>query len=70
MKITGKYERDENFTTIYADNRIYTIARNTGDWGCLAVGETANVGGVLTQGRYNELADACSKEGTFELSED
>lgn len=70
MTITGRYERDENFTTVYADNRIYTIARNTGDWGCLPVGGTSYVGGVLTQERYNDLASACSEKGTFELSEE
>ena len=70
MTVTGKYERDNNFTTVYANNCIYTIARNTGDWGCLPVGGTAFVGGKLTQERYNELAAACSDEGTFELSEE
>lgn len=29
--IKGRYETDDNFTTIYADdNRLYTIARSTG----------------------------------------
>lgn len=70
MIIYGKYEEDENFTVVYADNRIYTIARNTGDWGSLVVGGTANVGGVLTQERYNELESACTREGSFELSYD
>lgn len=45
-----------------------TIARNTGDWSSVGVGERAYIGGVLTQERYNELASACVKEGTFELS--
>lgn len=69
MTICGKYETDDNFTTVYANNRMYTIARN-GDWGSLGVGERAYVGGILTQKRYDELASACSKEGTFELDEE
>lgn len=67
MLITGKYERDDNFTTIYSNNTVYTIARGTGDWGSLKVGKSACVGGVLAQERYNELESQCVKEGTFEL---
>lgn len=43
-KIFGKYETDSNFTTVYCDNTIYTIARNTGDWGCVAVGQRTAMG--------------------------
>lgn len=70
MTIRGKYERDDNFTTIYADNRIYTIARGTGDWGSVGVGERTATGQVLDQATYDKLVAECSKEGTFELSEE
>lgn len=68
MTIHGKYERDQNFTTIYANNRIYTIAKNTGSWSSVGVGECTFFGRVLTQEYFDELASACSKEGTFELT--
>lgn len=70
MTITGMYKTDENFTTIYADNRIYTIARNTGDWGFVGVGERTAMGPVLDQATYDKWVAECSKEGTFELSEE
>ena len=68
MLIKGRYEKDDNFTTVYSNNTVYTIARGTGDWGSVKVGETAYVGGVLTKERYNELEAQCVKEGTFELN--
>lgn len=67
-KIKGKYEENENFTCVYADNRIYTIAGN-GDWGSVGVGEMTATGHVLDLVTYDKLEVACSKEGTFELSE-
>ena len=68
-KIKGKYETDQNFTTVYCDNTIYTIARNTGDWGSVAVGQRTAMGQILTQEVYDKWASECEKEGTFELPE-
>ena len=65
MRITGKYEADENFTTIYSNNTVYTIAKN-GDWGSVKVGQQTNMG-VLSQDTYDEWVSKCTKEGTFEL---
>lgn len=67
MEIRGRYEKDSNFTTVYTDNCMCTIARNTGERSCLEVGELAAVGGRLTQERYDELAGQCQNEGTFWL---
>ena len=67
MIIKGRYKKDDNFTTIYANNCIYTIARNSGEYACLRVGQCAYIGGELTQERYNELENKCTQEGTFEL---
>lgn len=67
MTITGKYKKDENFTTVYVDNRIYTIARNTGEYGVAAVGGHAATGGVITQELYDRWSSECAKTGTFEL---
>ena len=68
MKISGKYTTDSNFTTVYCDNTIYTIARNTGNWSCVAVGQNV-MGHVLTQEVYDKWASECEKEGTFTLTE-
>lgn len=67
MTITGKYERDSNFTTVYTDDVMYTIVRKTGEWGFLKIGDTSATGHVLTQKRFEELKSSCEKEGTFNL---
>ena len=67
MKITGRYTKDENFTTVYTDNKIYTIARNTGEWGYLKVGERSYMGQILDQATYDRWAAEAEKVGTFEL---
>lgn len=69
MKITGKFEKDDSFTTIYCNNVIYTIARHTGDWGSVAVGQMTATGHILTQEIYDKWASECEREGTFELPE-
>lgn len=69
MKITGKYKKNDNFTIVYCDNTIYTIAINTGDWGSVAVGHKTAMGQILTQEAYDKWASECEKEGTFELPE-
>ena len=43
-KITGKYYTDANFINVCTDNTLYTIARNTGDWGCRKVGDKTGFG--------------------------
>ncbi len=67
MKIQGKYKTDSNFTEVYCDNKIYVIARNTGDWACTSVGEYTATGHLLTQEIYNSWLAECTKEGTFTL---
>lgn len=67
MKVTGKYKKDENFTKVYSGNRIYTIARNTGEYGVTAVGDHAAIGGVITQELYDRWSTECAETGTFEL---
>lgn len=69
MKIKGKFRKDSNFTTVFAENAIYTIARNSGDWGCVKAGGCLAVGGVLTQEIYNKWESKCTESGTFELGE-
>lgn len=70
MTIYGLYEKDENFTTIYYDGKLYTIAINGGDWGCLPVGGQDTTGHILTQDEYDRRRSACVLSGTFELSDE
>ncbi len=69
MKITGKYFEDDNFIMVYTENALYSIARKTGDWGRVAVGQWPAVGPKLTQERLDELRAQCPTEGAFELEE-
>lgn len=68
MKITGKYEKDENYIRVYSDNTVYEIARNSGEWGELKVGEHDRQGNVLTLEQFKAWENACEKIGTFELA--
>jgi hypothetical protein len=68
MKITGKYSKDQNFTTIYSNNVMYTIARNTGDWRSRAVGDDTGYG-ILTQELYDKWESECKNSATFELED-
>lgn len=68
MTIAGKYEQDKNFTRIYSNNTVYEIARNSGEWATLKVGERDRTSGkVLTLEQFKEWESACEKSGTFEL---
>ena len=69
MRVTGKYERDENGTRVYSNNAIYEIARNSGEWGVLKVGECDHQGNMLTLEQFKEWESACGKTGTFDLKE-
>lgn len=66
MKITGKYERDENFTTVYTADMMYTIANN-GCWGFVPVGGRMANGCVLTPDLFDKWKDGAKKTGTFVL---
>lgn len=70
-QITGKFESDENFITIYSDNHIYVMPKgNSRDWRCFAVGDKIYRGRVtLTQELYNEMESKCTKQSTFNLKE-
>lgn len=67
ITIKGKYKVDNNFATVYANNRVYTIARCTGDWASVGVGERTAMGTILDQATYDKWVVECDKEGTFEL---
>lgn len=68
MTVFGVYTIDENWVTMFSDNTIYTIARNGGEWGSIAVGDVAAGGGILTQEAYNEMASKAERVGTIVLN--
>ena len=68
MTITGKFEKDKNFIRVYSDNAVYEIARNSGEWSTLKVGECDRQGNKLTPETYKAWESACEKTGTFELA--
>ena len=70
MIVKGKYEKDDNFITIYANSNVYTIARSTGDWGYVAVGEKSAFGPIITTEWYDNQVAACTHSGTFVLNEE
>lgn len=71
MYITGKFKADDNFITVYANNKIYTLATNCNkNWASVSVGETADSGYKIKQEDYDSMKKECDLEGTFYLSED
>lgn len=69
MLIKGKYKHDSNFTEIYTEDTLYTIARNTGEWNSVKVGDRMANGRILTEEIFNAWKSECEKLGEFELSE-
>lgn len=69
MQITGKYIQDQNFTTVYTEDTLYTLARNSSDWRCVKVGNRLATGHILDRETFEKWKSECTKEGTFELSE-
>ena len=69
MIITGKYEEDRNFVTMYADDTVYTLAKNSREWGAIKIpGRTATYL-PLDLDWYRKCEAECTKTGTFELNE-
>ena len=66
-KIYGSYTKDENFTTVFENNTMYTIARSTGEWGSISVGNRTATGHILDQETYDKWESECEYEGEFEL---
>lgn len=69
MKITGKYYADDNFINLFKNATMYTIARNTGDWGNVTVGGHTAYGQKVTQADFDRWIANADSEGTFELAE-
>ena len=69
MTITGKYYTDSNFIYLFKNATMYTIARNTGDWGSVTVGGCTAFGQKVTQADFDRWIANADREGTFELAE-
>ena len=69
MTVTGKFSRDDNFTTIYTETTMYQVARSTGDWSSVKIGSRMANGYVLTPDLFQQWKSECTEEGTFHLSE-
>nr|DAI04310.1 MAG TPA: hypothetical protein [Caudoviricetes sp.] len=68
MQIKGKYTTDSNFISVYTEDMLYTLARNSSDWGCVKVGERTATGQILDRETFEKWKSECTKEGTFELA--
>lgn len=69
MTITGTYKKDQNFTTVYTEDTLYTIARNTGEWSYRKIDDWLACRGKLTPEIFRELKAECTETGTFNLKE-
>jgi hypothetical protein len=67
MTVTGCYEKDANFITVYSGAVMYTIARSTGEWGSVRVGGTFANGRPFTKADYERFKENCDNVGTFVL---
>jgi len=67
MRVRGCYTKDSNFITLFSSDTMYTIARNTGEWGSVRVGGTFANGRTFTKADYERMKEDCDQVGTFVL---
>ena len=67
MRVRGCYTKDSNFITLFSSDTMYTIARNTGEWGVVKVGGTFANGQPFTKADYEKMKEECDQVGTFVL---
>lgn len=68
MRVRGCYTKDSNFITLFSSDTMYTIARNTGEWGSVRVGGTFANGQPFTKADYERFKEECDQVGTFVLN--
>lgn len=67
MRVRGCYTKDSNFITLFSNDTMYTIARNTGEWRSVRVGGTFANGRPFTKADYERFKEECDQVGTFVL---
>ncbi len=67
MKIRGRYEVANGFTTVFANGTIYTFANNSDEVGSVSIGERTAYGTTLTENDYARMEAECDRVGTFEI---
>lgn len=67
MKIKGKYEVANGFTTVFAQGTIYTLCNNSDEVGSVSIGERTAYGATLTENDYARMEAECDRVGTFEI---
>lgn len=65
--VNGKFEKDDNFITVYSDGEIIALARGCDDYSSRRIGERAECGGIITQKVYDTLRSHADRYGTFVL---
>lgn len=68
MIITGKFEADSNFITVYTENKVFTLAFG-GDWGSVDVPGYSAYYTPLTKEWLAAAAAECTETGTFRVDE-
>ena len=67
MTVIGCYTRDDYFDTVFSNDVMYTINRNTGKWGSVRVGDTFDNGMAFTKADYERYKEECDSVGVFTL---
>lgn len=70
MRIEGKYTQDDNFVTIYTENTLYILDKETLEFESRRVGDKIASEEVLTQEFFDEQKNLCENEGVFVLNND
>ena len=69
MLIKGFYEKDDNFFHVYTRNAYVSIAKFTGDWGAVYVGDMVPGGKIMTRKWLSAHANGLPF-GMFEIDDD
>lgn len=70
MRIEGKYTQDDNFVTIYTEDTLYILDKETLEFESRRVGDKVASKEILTQEFFDEQKNLCENEGVFILNND
>jgi hypothetical protein len=68
MEITGRFEADSNFITVYTEDKVFTLAFG-GGWGSVDVPGYSAYYAPLTKEWLAAAAAECTETGTFRVDE-